>query len=104
MQTVAPVFFFYGGQAVGITDEVTFEQSSEVYSVAMEGNHCRGRGRYEVCAKALRWVCNDRGDQGERSRVKVEERRLKVQRAVRWWHFLLHCRDFGCYGQENGGS
>lgn len=40
-------------------------------------------GGGEVCAKALRWVCIEQGDQGERSRVKVEE--LKMQREVRLW-------------------
>lgn len=41
-------------------------------------------GGGEVCAKALRWVCIEQGDQGERSRVKVEER-LKMQREGRLW-------------------
>lgn len=42
------------------------------------------RGGGEACAKTLRWICIERGGQGERSRVKVEEK-LKMQREVRLW-------------------
>lgn len=69
------------GAREGITGKI-FEQRSEVHSVGMEGKRCRGSGRC-VCAKALRWVRAEPRDQGDRSRVKVEERRLKVQREVK---------------------